>query len=239
MRKYTIDELARMVDHTYVKAHATKEQMRKLCEEALTHHFAMTAINSGQTAFCKEILKGTDIHVGAAIAFPLGQMSIEAKVLETVDSLKNGADEIDYTINITEVKDENWAYVEEEMDQIVKASHAGGAICKVILETSYLTKEEIVKICEIAKKVKIDFVKTSTGFSDKGATAEDILLMKKTVGNEVHVKASGGIRDAATFKEMVAHGAERIGTSAGVSIIAEFKKEAEANDGYIYIEEKY
>ena len=103
-------------------------------------------------AFCKSILKETDIHVGAAIAFPLGQMSIEAKVLETVDSLKNGADEIDYTINITEVKDANWAYVEEEMDQIVKASHAGGAICKVILETSYLTKEEIVKICEIAKQ---------------------------------------------------------------------------------------
>lgn len=238
MKKYTIDQLARMVDHTYVKAHATKAQMKKLCDEALEHHFAMTAINSGQTAFCKSILKGTDIHVGAAIAFPLGQMSIEAKVLETVDSLKNGADEIDYTINITEVKDANWAYVEEEMDQIVKASHAGGAICKVILETSYLTKEEIVKICEIAKKVKIDFVKTSTGFSDKGATVEDILLMKQTVGNEVHVKASGGIRDAATFKAMVAHGAERIGTSAGVSIIAEFKKEADEN-GYIYIEEKY
>ena len=238
MKKYTIDQLARMVDHTYVKAHATKEQMKKLCEEALEYHFAMTAINSGQTAFCKEILKETDIHVGAAIAFPLGQMSIEAKVLETVDALKNGADEIDYTINITEVKDQNWAYVEEEMDQIVKVSHAGGAICKVILETSYLTKEEIVKICEIAKKVKIDFVKTSTGFSNEGATAENIALMKKTVGNEVHVKASGGIRDAATFKEMVAHGAERIGTSAGVKIIAEFKEEMD-EDGFIYIEEKY
>lgn len=238
MKKYTIDQLARMVDHTYVKAYATKEQMKKLCDEALQYHFAMTAINSGQTAFCKDILKGTDIHVGAAIAFPLGQMSIEAKVLETIDALKNGADEIDYTINITEVKDANWAYVEEEMDQIVKASHAGNAICKVILETSYLTKEEIVKICEIAKKVKIDFVKTSTGFSDKGATVEDIALMKKTVGNEVHVKASGGIRDAATFKEMVAHGAERIGTSAGVKIIAQFKEEMD-EEGYIYIEEKY
>lgn len=234
IKRFSIDELARMIDHTYVKAYATREDMMKLCNEAKEYHFAMAAINSGQTVLCHEQLKGTDIHTGAAIGFPLGQMTIEAKVFEAKDAIDNGADEIDYTLNITEVKAKNWDYVKKEMEEIVKVSHDHNKICKVILETAYLEKEEIVQVCEIAKEVKIDFVKTSTGFDPEGAKAENVRLMKQTVQDEVNVKASGAIRDAQTFKKMVANGAVRIGTSAGVKIIEEFKKEAK--DGFVEIE---
>lgn len=235
--KYTIQQCANLIDHTNVKAYVTKEDMKKLCQEAIDYGFKMVAINSGQTSFCHQILKDTNIHTGAAIGFPLGQMSIEAKVKETIDAIEKGADEIDYQLNITEVKDKNYKYIQEEMRQIVQVSHEHKKICKVILETAYLSKEEIIKICEIAKKVKIDFVKTSTGFAPAGAKVEDILLMKQTVQDQVQVKASGGIRDAQTFKAMLAHGATRIGTSAGIQIIEELKKEAV--NGFIDIEEVY
>ena len=238
MKQWTVDALARMIDHTYVKANATRTQMEKLCEEAKHYHFAMAAINSGQTSLCKEFLKDSDVHVGAAIGFPLGQTTIASKLFEENDAIQNGADEIDYSINLTEVKAKNWTYVEEEMKQIVALCRRHNKISKVILETCYLDKDEIVKICEIAKNVKPDFVKTSSGFGTNGATAEDVLLMKQTVGSSVKVKASGGIRDGKTFKEMVACGAERIGTSAGVSIVEEFQKEAQQNGGFIIIEMK-
>lgn len=235
MKQWTVAELARMIDHTYVKADATREQMEKLCREAKEYHFAMAAINSGQTALCADWLKDSDVHVGAAIGFPLGQTTIAAKVFEAEDAIKNGADEIDYSVNLTEVKAKNWAYVEAEMSQIVALCRKHEKICKVILETCYLEKAEIVKICEIAKSVRPDFVKTSSGFGRDGAKVEDVRLMKQTVGSLVQVKASGGIRDAKTFKEMVACGATRIGTSAGVAIVAEFQKEAAENGGVITI----
>ena len=239
IQKFTVNQLARMIDHTFVKAYATKEDMEKLCTEAKQYHFAMAAINSGQAKYCYELLKDTDIHTGAAIGFPLGQTTIASKVYEAKDALENGADEIDYQLNLTEVKAKNWDYVESEMHQITEITHSYHKICKVILETCYLEKEEIKKICEIATHVQIDFVKTSTGFGTSGAKPEDIQLMKETVQNKVHVKASGGIRDAKTFKEMVGLGAERIGTSAGVSIVKEFEKEANENNGYIEIDMKY
>lgn len=236
IKKFTVDELARMVDHTFVKAFATEEIMKKLCDEAKEYHFAMAAINSGQTVFCRKQLDGTDIHVGAAIGFPLGQTTIESKVFETKDAIDKGADEIDYTINITEVKAKNWEYVEKEMDSIVSLCKEHNKISKVILETAYLTKEEIIQICKIATKVGITFVKTSTGFDPEGATVENIRIMKRAVDGKVNVKASGGIRDAKKFKEMVAAGATRIGTSAGVSIIEEFKKEAALKNGFVEID---
>lgn len=239
IQKFTVDQLAHMIDHTFVKAFATKEDMIQLCNEAKQYHFAMAAINSGQTKFCHELLKDTDIHTGAAISFPLGQTTIASKVFEAKDALENGADEIDYQLNITAVKAKNWKYVESEMKQITDMTHSYHKICKVILETCYLEKEEIKKICEIATHVKIDFVKTSTGFGTDGARLEDVQLMKQTVQDKVHVKASGGIRDAKTFKEMVSLGAERIGTSAGVSIVKEFEKEAKEHNGYIEIDMKY
>ena len=236
IQKFTIDQLARMIDHTFVKAYATQADMTKLCEEAKKYHFAMVAINSGQTAFCHNLLKDTDIHTGAAIGFPLGQTTIESKTFEAKDALENGADEIDYQLNITAVKAKDWDYVQSEMQQITNLTHSYNKVCKVILETYYLEKSEIQKICEIACEVKIDFVKTSTGFGSDGAKIEDIKLMKETVQEFIHVKASGGIRDAETFKEMVSYGASRIGTSAGVSIIEEFKQEAQHNNGFITID---
>ena len=223
MKRWTVEELARMIDHTYVKADATRKQMEKLCKEAREYHFAMAAINSSQTA----------------LGFPLGQTTIAAKVFEAEDAIQNGADEIDYMINLTEVKAGNWEYVKEEMQQIVTVCRNNGKLCKVILETCYLTKDEIRQICKIAVAVKPDFVKTSTGFGSAGATAEDVALMRRCVGTAVKVKASGGIRDARTFKKMVSSGALRIGTSAGVSIVRELQTEAFKHSGYIAIPEEY
>ena len=178
MKRWTVEELAGMIDHTYVKADATRKQMEKLCKEAREYHFAMAAINSSQTALCAEYLRDSDVHVGAAIGFPLGQTTIAAKVFEAEDAIQNGADEIDYMINLTEVKAGNWEYVKEEMQQIVTVCRNNGKLCKVILETCYLTKDEIKQMCKIAVAVKPDFVKTSTGFGSAGATAEDVALMR-------------------------------------------------------------
>ena len=156
MKRWTVEELARMIDHTYVKVDATRKQMEKLCKEAREYHFAMAAINSSQTALCAEYLRDSDIHVGAAIGFPLGQTTIAAKVFEAEDAIQNGADEIDYMINLTEVKAGNWEYVKEEMQQIVTVCRNNGKLCKVILETCYLTKDEIKQMCKIAVDVKPD-----------------------------------------------------------------------------------
>lgn len=233
MARWTIDDLARLVDHTNIHADATEEDLAKLCDEAKAYHFKMVAINQGPVKFCSERLRGTDIDTGAAISFPLGQTSIASKVFETKDAIANGANEIDYVVNLTQVKAGNWAYVENEMTQIVgacqEAREATGLPipCKVILETCLLTDEEKVKICEIATRVKPTFVKTSTGCSTGGATVEDVKLMKATVGDAVQVKASGGIRDADTFLDMVRAGATRIGCSAGIPIINEISRRFE------------
>jgi len=183
----------------------------------------MIAINSSPVVFCKEQLKDTDVHVGAAIGFPLGQTTIKTKVAETEDAIANGADEIDYVINIGQLKNKNYEYLEEEMRSIVDVCRAHNVMSKVIFEICYLEKEEIVIMSEIAKRVKPDFIKTSTGFGTSGATIEDVKLMKQTVGNEVKVKAAGGIRDLATFMAMIEAGAERIGTSNGVQIVEEYR----------------
>lgn len=228
MKNYTIDELASFIDHTNLKTDATREDMRILCNEAKEYHFKMVAINQVQSAFCAQQLKGTDVAVGAAISFPLGQTTITAKVAETKNAIANGATEIDYMINLTEVKAKNWDYLKEEMQQIVTICRAKQVPSKVIFENAYLTEDEKITLCEIAKGVKPSFIKTSTGFAPTGATFEDVSLMKKHVGDQVKVKAAGGIRDAATFKKMIACGAERIGTSAGISIINELQEEMTA-----------
>lgn len=225
MTQYSIDELAHFIDHTNLKPDVTKQDMKKLCEEAMDYHFMMVAINQIQSEYCHSILKNTDVHVGAAIAFPLGQTSIESKVFETKDAIDKGATEIDYVVNITEVKEANWHYLQDEMAQIVAVCREASVPSKVIFENAYLTEEEKIQLCLIAKEVKPDFIKTSTGFAPSGATFKDVKLMKKNVGSDVKVKAAGGIRDAKTFKKMIACGAERIGTSAGIKIIEELKKE--------------
>ena len=233
--RYTIDDFARLIDHTNLHADATEEDMKKLCDEAKKYHFKMVAINEVQSEFCAQQLKGTDIDTGAAISFPLGQTTITCKLAETKDALQNGANEIDYVVNLTQVRVHNWSYIEDEMTQMVKLCHDHDVPCKVIFETCYLTKAEIKQLALIAKKVKPDFVKTSTGFGTAGAKVEDVKLMKENVGSNVKVKAAGGIRNTDDFLAMIAAGAERIGTSSGVKIIETLKQRFE-KDGINSIE---
>lgn len=221
----TKEELAHIFDHTFLKAYASRDDFIQLCNEAKSIGAAMVAINSEPVKLCKELLQGTNIHVGAAISFPLGQTTLDIKLTETKQAIDDGADEIDYVINIGKAKMHDWNYIEQEMRSIVELCHENQVICKVIFENCYLTKEEIVKIAEIAKEVKPDYIKTSTGFGTSGATVEDVRLMKETVGNEVKVKAAGGIRDWKTCQAMIEAGASRIGTSSSLKILKEFQQE--------------
>ena len=221
----TRDAVAGMIDHTNLKATATREDIRRLCEEAKEYRFASVMVNSAFTSLCRELVQGTGVLVGTVAGFPLGQMSTAAKVFEAETAIADGADEIDYVVNVSDVKDGKWDLVKEEMEKITHACHARGAGCKVIFENCYLTKEEIVRLAEIAKEVRPDFIKTSTGFGTGGATPEDVRLMKETVGDAVKVKAAGGIRDWAGCKAMIEAGAERIGASAGKQILEGFSAE--------------
>lgn len=223
--KITAEQLANMVDHTNLKAFADNGMFEKLCGEAKQYQFKMVAINPAQIKRCKELLQGSLVHVGAAIGFPLGQTTLECKVFETEDAISKGADEIDYVINVAEVKNRNYEYIKEEMEQITEVCRRAGVTSKVIFENCYLTDEEKKKVAEIAKEVKPDFIKTSTGFGTGGATVEDVRLMKSVVGDAVKVKAAGGIRDLETALAMVEAGAERLGTSAGVEIVKEMQSQ--------------
>ncbi len=222
-KNMTKDMLAGMIDHTNLKAFATDADLEKLCDEARTNKFAMVAINSVQVAHCRSLLEGSGVHVGAAISFPLGQMTIEGKAFECEDAIRNGADEIDYVLNVGRLRMGDLAYIEKEMQTIVDICRKNGVLSKVIFENCYLTKDEIRAAAEVAKKVRPDFIKTSTGFGTGGATAEDVALMKSTVGDGVKVKAAGGIRTWEDCLSMIEAGAERIGTSAGPKILAEFE----------------
>lgn len=223
MRSYTLDDFARMIDHTNLQPDATREDMERLCDEAVRYHFRMVAINPVQSALCAELLAGTDVHVGAAIGFPLGQISIASKVSETKDSLSSGANEIDYVVNLTEVKAGNWAYVEDEMRRVVAECREVGATSKVIFENCLLTRDEKIALCDVASRVLPDFIKTSTGFSTGGATVEDVRLMRTHADERVKVKAAGRIRDAETFLAMVSAGAERVGCTRSIPVMEGLK----------------
>ena len=219
----TREKLCRMIDHTNLKPFAAEEDFEKLCMEAKENHFAMVAINSAPVAICKKYLKDTDVHVGAAISFPLGQTTLETKVFETKDAIENGADEIDYVINLQKLKDGDYDYIRREMEAIVKVCRENNVISKVIFENCFLTKDEIRKVAEIAREVKPDFIKTSTGFGTGGATVEDVKLMKSVVGDAVKVKAAGGIASLKDCIALIEAGAERIGTSKSLIIVGEFE----------------
>lgn len=221
----TVEQLANMIDHTNLKAFADDAAFEKLCDEAKKYNFKMVAINPAQTVRCKKKLEGSPVHVGAAIGFPLGQTTLECKIFETKDAIEKGADEIDYVINVAELKNKNYDYIKKEMEEIVKICREAGKTSKVIFEKCYLTDDEKRKVAEIAKEVKPDFIKTSTGFGTGGATVEDVKLMKSVVGDEVKVKAAGGIRDLKTALAMIEAGAERLGTSAGVAIVEEYNNQ--------------
>ena len=220
----TEEKLAKLLDHSNLKAYSSDEELLALCQEAKAIGAAMVAINSYPVKLCKEYLKDSDVHVGAAISFPLGQTTIETKVFETKRAIEEGADEIDYVINIGKAKAHEFDYIEEEMKAITDVCSQAGVISKVIFENCYLTKEGIKRLAEIAKKIKPDFIKTSTGFGSSGACADDVRLMAETVNGEVKVKAAGGIRDWKTCKAMLEAGAERIGTSSSLKILEEFRE---------------
>lgn len=224
MKTLTVKELAGYFDHTLLKAFVTDEDFKKLCDDADKYGFKMVAINSAPVALCKEYLKDSPVHVGAAISFPLGQTTIETKVFETKNAIENGADEIDYVINIVELKNKNYDYIKREMEAIVAVCRENDVLSKVIFENCYLTKDEIAKVAEIAREVKPDFIKTSTGFGTGGASVEDVKLMKSIVGDDVKVKAAGGIRDLETCLAMIEAGAERIGSSSSIEITEAYAK---------------
>ena len=217
-------ELAACFDHTLLKAFAQRRDFETLCRDSVAYGFKMVAINSAPVKLCKELLQGSSVHVGAAISFPLGQTTIPVKAYETEQAIADGADEIDYVIHIGKLKDGDFAYVREEMRTIVDICRKAGATSKVIFETCYLTREEIVRMAEIAREVGPDFIKTSTGFGTGGATVENVRLMKETVGDTVKVKASGGVRDLETCLAMIRAGAERIGSSSSIEIVEAYRK---------------
>lgn len=207
----------KLIDHTLLKPNATKSQIVKLCEEAKEYDFASVCVNPCWISTAKEILNGTDVKTCVVIGFPLGAMTTAAKVFEAKNAIEEGADEVDMVINVGMLKDGNDEYVTEEIRQIKEA--VGNNILKVIIETCLLTDEEKVRACIDAKNAGADFVKTSTGFSTAGATVADVKLMKETVGDACKVKAAGGVRTPEDLEAMVAAGAERIGTSAGCSLV--------------------
>ncbi|MGE7023477.1 deoxyribose-phosphate aldolase [Solibacillus cecembensis] len=208
---------AKMIDHTLLKAEATVEQVQKICDEAKQYVFASVCVNPTWVKFCAEQLAGTEVKVCTVIGFPLGASTSAVKAYETKDAIANGAGEIDMVINIGALKDSQFNVVLEDIKAVVNA--ANGTLVKVIIETCLLTDAEKVKACELAVEAGADFVKTSTGFSTGGATAEDIALMRKTVGPTIGVKASGGVRSLEDMKAMIDNGATRIGASSGVAIM--------------------
>ena len=212
-------ELNKYIEHTLLKQDAKREEVNKLLDEAIKNKFFGVCVNPCNVSLAKEYLKNTDIKVVTVIGFPLGQSSTEIKILETIDAIKNGADEIDMVINDGKLKDGDYDYIVDEISKIKFACQSRNL--KVIIETDLLSKEEIVKACELCIKGNADFVKTSTGFvkNGVGAKAEDVKLMFDTVKDAgLKVKASGGIRDKKTALEMIESGASRLGTSSGVKI---------------------
>ncbi len=206
----------KLFDHTILKADATKAEVIKICEEAKKYNFMSVCVNSYYTKLVAKELQGSDVKTCTVVGFPLGQMSTAAKALETELAVKDGADEIDMVINVGALKDQDYEVVLEDIKAVKKA--CGQALLKVIIETCLLTEDEKKKACELSKEAGADFVKTSTGFSTGGAKAEDVALMRACVGEEMGVKASGGIRNKETAEEMIKAGASRLGTSATIAI---------------------
>ena len=210
-------QLAKYIDHTILKPDATAAQVLKLCDEAKQYGFASVCVNPSRIALVAKALEGTDVTPCCVVGFPLGAIPSESKAAETAVAVKNGAREIDMVIDIGRAKDGDWGYVEADI-AAVKAA-CGPAKLKVIIETCLLTDDEKVQACLAAKRANAYFVKTSTGFSKAGANVADVALMRKTVGPDMGVKASGGIHNRAEAEAMIAAGASRIGASSGIAIV--------------------
>ncbi|MFA6433390.1 MAG: deoxyribose-phosphate aldolase [Elusimicrobiales bacterium] len=212
------DPIAGMIDHTLLKANATQEEIGKLCEEAREYRFASVCVNPGYVALAARLLNGSCVKVCTVIGFPLGSTTPTVKTIEARDAIANGAEEIDMVINIGALKSGNDHLALEDIKAVREA--ARGKVLKVIIETSYLTRDEKVRACKMAKEAGADFVKTSTGFGSGGATVEDVALMREVVGPGMGVKASGGIKDAKAAQDLIRAGATRLGTSASIAIVS-------------------
>ena len=207
----------KMIDHTVLKADTPLETVKRICDEAMEYGFASVCINPCHVAYCADYLKDSDVNVCTVIGFPLGANTSAVKAFETKDAIANGVDEIDMVMNIGALKDKNYDLVRDDVKAVVEA--ANGTLVKVILETCLLTEDEIKKACELCVEAKADYVKTSTGFSTRGATIEDVQIMKAAVQGKAKVKAAGGVRTPEDMVKIVAAGADRIGTSAGCSLV--------------------
>lgn len=210
-------QIAKMIDHTILKSEATESEIIKLCKEAIHYNFASVCVNPSMVPVAAKELKGTHVKVCTVIGFPLGATTTEVKAFETKDVIEKGATEVDMVINVGKLKERNLEYVKNDIKAVVEAAK-GKALTKVIIETCLLTEEEKIIACRLSKEAGSDFVKTSTGFSTGGATVEDIKLMRETVGPEMGVKASGGVRSKKDALAMIENGATRIGASASISI---------------------
>ena len=218
-------ELARYIDHTLLKPEATREQVDKLCEEAVEYGFYSVCVNTTWTAYCARKLRGKGVKVCTVVGFPLGAMDSRAKSFETRSALENGADEIDMVMNVGALKSGDLKIVEEDIRWVLRACRQN-TILKVIIENALLTDEEKVLACQIAKRAGANYVKTSTGFASSGATVEDIALMRRTVGLEMGVKAAGGVRSYQDALDMIQAGASRIGASSSVAIVTGAKSQS-------------
>ncbi|NPA74844.1 MAG: deoxyribose-phosphate aldolase [Euryarchaeota archaeon] len=218
------EELAKYIDHTNLKAFATRDDIRKLCDEAREYGFYAVCVNPCRVKDAAEFLKGTDVKIASVVGFPLGATYPETKAQEAIMAMRHGAEEIDMVINVGALKDGDYDAVLRDIKMVVDAVHDMNGVVKVIIETCYLTREEKIKACEIAKKAGADFVKTSTGFGTAGATVEDVRLMREVVGPDMGVKAAGGIHTAEEAMAMIEAGATRIGASRSVDIIRGVKE---------------
>lgn len=223
-------KLAKMIDHTKLKADTTQDEIAVLTSEAKEHGFWSVCINPVWIPFAKKELAGSDVKICTVIGFPLGANSSKTKAFETNQAISDGADEVDMVINVGALKQAQYDVVLEDIKAVVNEAK-GRALVKVIIETALLTKEEIIKVCELSVEAGSNYVKTSTGFSTAGATAENVKLMKDTVGDKALVKASGGVRTTEDAEAMVAAGASRIGASDGVKIIGAKTNSSDAS-GY-------
>jgi deoxyribose-phosphate aldolase len=217
--------IASLIDHTLLRADAGYEDIRKICEEAKRFGFASVCVNPSMVSLASRILTNSSIRVCTVVGFPLGATLGEVKAFEAEASIINGAHEIDMVLNLGALKSKDLATVGQDIQLVVQACHSREAICKVIIEAAYLTDQEKVSACSVAKASRADFVKTSTGFGPGGASAKDVALMRSVVGEDVGVKAAGGIRNWKMLQEMVQSGATRIGASASVKILQEAKGE--------------
>ena len=219
----TATEFNKIFDHTILKPTTTEADLKKVCDEAIKYGFCSVAVNTGMVSACAEFLKGSGVLVDAAVGFPLGITTIDCKVCETEEAIKNGASEVDYVINIGKIKQGDTAYIKEEMEKIVAVCRKYNVTSKVIFENCYLTNEEKITLCKIANEVKPDYIKTSTGFGPSSATVEDVKLMREHVSSDVKVKAAGGVRDLKSCMAMIEAGAERIGCSNSSAIADEYE----------------